>query len=129
MNYILMEIFPETISNLIVRFNIHPVAELYILERQKTMLKEPVRLLNLYKERLRLLENKDNRLGLRRDVVNNPGIPDYKKHELILEYTEHFLGHMYHYVGVINRGLAIRTFYYDDSDEDDEYTDFIQNYL
>ena len=93
------------------------------------MLKEPVRLLNLYKERLRLWENKDNRLGLCRDVVNNPGIPDYKKQELILEYTEHFLGHIYHYESVINRGLAIRTFYYDDSNEDDEYTDFIQNYL
>ena len=88
-----------------------------------------LRLLNLYKERLRLLENKDNRLGLCRDVVNNPGIPDYKKQELILEYTEHFLGHIDHSEGVINRGLAIRTFYYDDSDEDDEYTDFIQNYL
>ena len=93
------------------------------------MLKEPVRLLNLYKERLRLLENKDNRLGLCRGVVSNPGIPDYKKQELSLEYTEHFLGHIDHYEGVINRGLAIRTFYYDDSDEDDEYTDFIQHCL
>ena len=108
---------------------IHPVAELYILEEQKQILSEPVRLLNLYKERLRLLENKDSKLGLCRDVVNNPGIPDYKKQELILEYTEHFLGHIYHYEGVINRGLAIRTFYYDDSDGEDEYTDFIQNYL
>jgi hypothetical protein len=42
------------------------------------MLKEPLRLLNLFKERLRLLENKDNRLGLCRDIVNNPGIPDDK---------------------------------------------------
>ena len=124
-----MEIFPETVSNLIVRFNMHPVAELYIFRKHKKMLKEPVRLLNLYKERLRLLENKDNKLGLCRDVVNNPGIPDYKKQELILEYTEHFLVHIDHYEGVINRGLAIRTFYYDDSDEDDEYTDFIQNCL
>ena len=93
------------------------------------MLKEPISLLNLYKERLRLLENKDNRLGLCRDVVNNPGIPDYKKQEFILYYTEHFLGQIDHYEGVINRGLAIRTFYYDDSDEEDEYTDFIQNCL
>ena len=35
MNYILMEIFPEAVSNLIVRFNIHPVAELYMLDKQK----------------------------------------------------------------------------------------------
>ena len=129
MNYILMEIFPEAVANSIFKLCIHPVAELYILEKRKEITSEPLRLLNLYKERLRLLENKDNRLGLCRDVVNNPGIPDYKKHELILEYTEHFLGHTDHYEGVINRGLASRTFYYDASDEDDEYTDFIQTYL
>ena len=129
MNDILMEIFPEAVVNRIFKFCIHPVAELYILEEQKKILKEPLRLLNLYKERLRLLENKDNKLGLCRHIVNNPEIPDYKKRELILEYTEHFLGHIDHYEGVINRGLAIRTFYYDDSDEDDEYTDFIQTYL
>jgi len=69
---------------------------------------EPMRMLNIYKERLGLLENKDNKLGLRRHVVNNPEIPDYKKQELILEYTEHFLGHIDHYEGVISRGLAIR---------------------
>ena len=129
MHDILMEIFPEALANRIFKFCIHPLAELYILEKHKKMLKEPLRLLNLYKERLRLLENKDNKLALCRDVVNNPRIPDYKKQELILEYTEHFLGHIYHSESVINRGLAIRTFYYDDSDEDDEYTDFIQNYL
>ena len=44
---------------------------------------EPLRLLNLYKERLRLLENKDNKLGLCRDSVNNPQIPNYKKRELL----------------------------------------------
>ena len=29
MNDILMEIFPEAVSNLIIRFNIHPVAEAF----------------------------------------------------------------------------------------------------
>ena len=91
------------------------------------MFSEPLRRLNVLKERLVLLRNKDNKLGLCRDVANNPGILDYKKQELILEYTEHFLDHIDHYEGVINRGHAIRTYYYDDSDEDDEYTDFIQN--
>ena len=129
MNYILMEIFPEAVANSIFKFCIHPVAELYILEKRREMLSEPLRLLNIYKERLRLLENKDNKLGLCRDIVNNPGIPDYKKQELILEYTEHFLGHIDHYEGVISRGLAIRQFYRDSSDEEDEYTDFIQNYI
>ena len=93
------------------------------------MLKEPVRLLNLYKERLRLLETKDNRLGLCRDIVNNPQIPDYKKQELILEYTEHFGGYIDHYASVVTRGQATRQFYYDVSDEEDEYTDFRQHYL
>jgi hypothetical protein len=93
------------------------------------MLSEPLRLLTLYKERLRLLENKDNTLGLCRHIVNNPGIPDYKKQELILEYTENFEGYIDHYDGVIRRCQAIRKFYYDDSDGEDEYTDFIQTYL
>ena len=121
--------FPEAVANSIFKFCIHPVAELYILEKQKQIVSEPLRLLNIYKERLRLLENKDNRLGLCRHIVNNPQIPDYKKQELILEYTEHFLGHIDHYEGVVSRGLAIRQFYRDSSDEEDEYTDFIQNYL
>jgi len=129
MNDILMEIFPEALANRIFKFCIHPLAELYILEKQKQILSEPLRLLNLYKERLRQLENKDNKLGLCRDVVNNPGIPDYKKLELILEYTEHFESYIDHYNGVIRRCQAIRKFYYDDSDGEDEYTDFIQNYL
>ena len=83
MNYILMEIFPEAVANSIFKFCIHPVAELYILDKQKKIMTEPLRLLNLYKERLRLLENKDNKLGLCRDIVNNPQIPNYKKRELI----------------------------------------------
>jgi hypothetical protein len=124
-----MEIFPEAVANSIFKFCIHPVAELYISEKRREMLSEPLRPLNIYKERLRLLDNKDNRLGLSRDIVNNPEIPDYKKQELILEYTEHFLGHIDHYEGVISRGLAIRQFYRDSSDEEDEYTDFIQNYI
>ena len=93
------------------------------------MLKEPLRLLNLYKERLRLLENEDNKLGLCRDIVNTPEIPDYIKQELILEYTEPFNGNIDPYEGVISRGQAIRQFYRDSSDEEDEYTDFIQNYF
>ena len=122
MHDILMEIFPEAVANRIFKFCIHPLAELYILEKQKHILSEPLRLLNLYKERLSQLETKDNKLGLCRDVVNNPGIPDYKKLELILEYTEHFKGNIDHYKGVISRGLAIRQFYYDDSNEEDEYS-------
>ena len=129
MNDILMKIFPEALANRIFKFCIHPLAELYILEKQKQILSEPLRLLNIYKERLRHLENKDNKLALCRHIVNNPGIPDYKKQELILEYTEHFKGNIDHYKGVISRGLAIRQFYYDDSNEEDEYTDFMQNYL
>jgi hypothetical protein len=79
---------------------------------------EPLRLLNLYKERLRLLENKDSKLGLCRDIVNNPEIPDYKKRELILEYTEHFNVNIRHYEEIIKTIQTIRQFYYDDSDEE-----------
>ena len=83
MHDILMEIFPEALANRIFKFCIHPLVELYILEKQKQILSEPLRLLNLIKERLRQLENKDNKLGLCRDIVNNPGIPDYEKQELV----------------------------------------------
>jgi hypothetical protein len=127
MNNILMEIFPEAVSNLIVRFNIHPVAELYILDKQKKIMTEPLRLLNLYKERLRLLENKDNKLGLCRDIVNNPQIPNYKKRELIKEYTEHFNVNIRHYEDIIKTLRTIRQFYYDDNDEENEYTHYILN--
>ena len=56
MNNILFKIFPEPVSHLIMRFNIHPLAELFIKEKQKKMLKEPRRLLNLYKTKLRQLK-------------------------------------------------------------------------
>ena len=68
---------------------------------------EPLRLLNLYKERLRLLENKDNKLGLCRPIVNNPEIPDYKKRELILEYTEHFNVNIWHYEDMRKMSILI----------------------
>ena len=46
MNYILMEIFPEVVAHSIFKFCIHPVAELYILEKRKEITSEPLRLLN-----------------------------------------------------------------------------------
>ena len=64
MNNILEKVFPEVVSNIIIMFTIHPVAELYIEEQQKELLREPMRMLNLNKERLRLLEARDNRLEL-----------------------------------------------------------------
>ena len=91
------------------------------------MLSEPLRLLNIYKERLRLLENNDNRLGLCRDIVNNPEIPVYKKRELILEYTEPFNVNIRHYEEVIKTQQTIRQLYYDESDEENEYTHYILN--
>ena len=69
MNDILMEIFPEALANRIFKFCIHPLAELYISEKQNNIMSEPLRLLNLYKERRRQLENKDNKLGLCRDIA------------------------------------------------------------
>jgi len=127
MNNILLEIFPEAVANSIFKFCIHPVAELYILDKQKKIMTEPLRLLNLYKERLRLLENKDNKLGLCRDIVNNPQIPNYKKWELIKEYTEHFNVNIRHYEDIIKTLRTIRQFYYDDNDEENEYTHYILN--
>ena len=76
---------------------------------------------------LRLLENKDNKLGLCRGIVNNPRIPDYKKQELILEYTDHFNVNIRHYEEIIKRIQTIRQYYYDSSDEEDEYTHYILN--
>ena len=48
----------------ITGFTIHPVVEIYILENQKELLRKPTRVLNLYKERLRMLAGRDNRLEL-----------------------------------------------------------------
>ena len=64
MNQVLLNIFPELVANKVFWFTIHPVAELYIEEKQKEILREPIRVLNLYKERLRLLVARDNRLEL-----------------------------------------------------------------
>ena len=127
MNDILMEMFPEAVANSILKFCIHPVAELYILDKQNKIMSEPLRLLNLYKERLRLLENKDNKLGLCRDIVNNPQIPNYKKRELIKEYTEHFNVNIRHYEDIIKTLRTILKFYCDDNDEENEYTHYILN--
>ena len=72
------KIFPETVSNIIIRFSIHPLAELYILEKQKELLREPMRVLNLYKERLRLLVARDNSLELCK-VLNSHQLTNRKK--------------------------------------------------
>ena len=45
MNNILLEIFFERVANKIIRFTIHPVAELYIEEQHKELLREPVKML------------------------------------------------------------------------------------
>jgi len=129
MNNILLKIFPEPVSHLIMRFNIHPLAELFIKEKQNKMLKEPRRLLNLYKTRLRQLNNYDKDLEVCRLMLYSPSISDYDKQETISEYTELFNDHINHYKGLIKRGLAIRQFYYDESDEENEYTDFIGNFI
>ena len=47
MNQVLQNIFPELVAHKIIRFTIRPVAELYILEKQKELLREPIRVLNL----------------------------------------------------------------------------------
>ena len=56
MNNILLKICPEPISNLIIRFNIHPVADLFVKAKHNQILKEPRRLLKLYETKLRLLK-------------------------------------------------------------------------
>ena len=86
-----------------------------------------MRLLNLYKERQRLLNNKDNKRGRCRDIVNNSEIPDYNKRELSLEYTGHFNVNIRHYEEIIKTLQTIRQFYYEDSDEETEYTQYILN--
>ena len=93
------------------------------------MLKEPRRLLNLYKTKLRQLNNYDKNLDLCRLVLYSAGISDYDKQELIVEYTELLNDHIDHYKGLIKRGLAIRQFYYDERDDENEYTDFIHNFV
>ena len=43
-------------------------------------------------------------------------------------YTNLFNETIEHFEGIIKIGQTIRKFYYDDSDEEDEHTDFIQHY-
>ena len=45
---------------------------------------------------------------------------------MVDEYTELFNDKIDHYEGIINRGLTIRKFYYDDSDSKAEYPDCIR---
>ena len=59
-----MEIFPETVANSIFTNLYSSGGGIVYFRKTKKILREPLRLLNLYKERLRLLENKDNKLGL-----------------------------------------------------------------
>ena len=44
---------------------------------------------------------------------------------MVDEYTDLFNDKIDHYEGVIRRGLTIRKFYYDDSDSEAEYPDFL----
>ena len=64
MNNIFNKIFPEPVSCLIMRFNIHPIAELFIEEKQKQILREPRKMLKLYKTKLRQLHNYDKKLDI-----------------------------------------------------------------
>ena len=45
---------------------------------------------------------------------------------MVDEYTELFNDEIEHYEGIINRGLTMRKYYYDDSDSEAEYPDFIR---
>ena len=45
---------------------------------------------------------------------------------MVVEYTELFNGKVEYYEGVINRGLTIRKLYYDDSDSEAGYPDFVR---
>ena len=47
---------------------------------------------------------------------------------MVDEYTELFNDKIDHYEGIINRGLTTRKFYYDDSDSEAEYPDFINSF-
>ena len=60
MNNILLEIFPESVTNLIIRFNIHPIAELFIKENQNILIKITEKNLNKKKEELKKLNNDMN---------------------------------------------------------------------
>jgi hypothetical protein len=52
MNNIFNKIFPEAISNNILKFCVHPIAELYILEYQNNLIKDTTRSLNISEKRL-----------------------------------------------------------------------------
>ena len=127
MNNILLKIFPEPVSCLIIRSNIHPIAELFIEEKQNQILREPRKMLKLYKTKLNQLHNYDKKLDIC-IFLYNPSISEYDKYEFMNEYTELFNYNINYYEGLIKQGLLIRQFYYDD-DEDNEYTDFIHNFV
>ena len=80
-----------------MRFNIHLVGELYILE-----------ILNLCKERPRLPEARDNRLELCR-ALNTQQLTLREEREMVDE-TNLFNDTIEHYDGVIGRGRTTHDF-------------------
>ena len=90
-------------------------------------MREPRRRLKLYKTKLRQLHNYDKNLDIC-IFLYNPSISDYDNYEFMNEYTDLFNYNINYYEGLIKQGLLIRQFYYDD-DEDNEYTDFIHNFV
>ena len=52
MNNIFNKIFPEAITNNILKFCVHPIAELYILEYQNKLIKDATRSFLIWEKRL-----------------------------------------------------------------------------
>ena len=81
MNNILLKIFPDTIVNNIVKFCIHPIAELYILEYQNKLIKDITMSLNINKERLRIMNNEIERYAQLKHDLTTLTDNDYEFYE------------------------------------------------
>ena len=104
MNQVAQELFPGAVSNSSMRFDIHKLAELYIEE--KRMLREPMKIFSLYRQRLKLLKARANSLELCR-VTNGQQRSDREEHEMSYGYTRLFNGKLNPYEGIIKRGKSI----------------------
>ena len=78
---------PNEIMFNVFKYQSHPLADLYKQEMRNRWNKENIRLLNLYKTRLHLLETRNDNLELCRELKR---VGEYEKQSLIRKYTELF---------------------------------------
>ena len=127
MNDILMEIVPEAVANTIFKLCIHPVADAFIHESLTSHLRPCLDEWEEANKELHEWEASDDPVSF---VIKSCGYiaspNDYGKLGVALKEQINYWGSLY---TCFFEKLRCKRQLYCDSDEEDEYTDFIQNYL